>query len=189
LDRKNLKQKTDEEIARLVPKDKECFAVLIERYEGKLSRYVRRFQGGNVETVEDIVQNIFIKAYVHTNSLKDGQKFSSWIYRIAHNESIDYWRKHKKYAGSVSLEYNAELVSSISAGGDLAEELAVKGEQKEVADLIEKLPLKYKEVLVLRYLEDKDYEEMAEILKRPTSTVGTLLRRAKAVLKKIIQES
>jgi len=187
LDRKNIEQKTDEEIALLVPEDKECFAILIERYEGKMSRYVRRIQGGNTETVEDIAQNIFIKAYVHINSLKEGQKFSSWIYRIAHNESIDYWRKNKKYAGSVSLEDNAELVSSISAGGDLAEELAIKGEQKEISDMIEKLPLKYKEVLVLRYLEDKDYEEMAEILKKPTSTIGTLLRRAKSILKKIIQ--
>lgn len=179
---------SDEDIAELVSADKEYFGILIRRYEGRLSRYVRRIGGGTKESVEDVVQNIFIKAYVNIQSFRRDQKFSSWLYGIAHNECIDYWRRNKKHAG-ISLDENLELAAVLSSGEDIEKDLFRKEEGERLRKVLELLPLKFREVLVLRYLEDKDYEEIGDILKKPVSTVGTLLHRAKSRLKKLISET
>jgi RNA polymerase sigma-70 factor (ECF subfamily) len=180
--------KTDEKLVELIPRHKELFGVLIHRFEGKLTRYVRRIGGGNKESVEDVVQNIFIKAYVNINSFHKGQKFSSWLYGIAHNECIDYWRRNKKHT-NISLDENTELASVLATDEDIEEDLFRKEEQEQVRKILDQLPLKFKEVLVLRYLEDKDYQEISDILKKPVSTVGTLLHRAKSQLKQLIKNT
>jgi RNA polymerase sigma-70 factor (ECF subfamily) len=179
---------TDEEIVDLVPHNEECFGVLIHRYEEKMTRYVRRIGGGTKESIEDVVQNIFIKVYVNINSFRKGQRFSSWLYGIAHNESIDYWRKNKKHA-NISLDENIELASILSSGENIEEDLFRKEEGEHIRMILDQLPVKFKEVLVLRYLEDKDYQEISDILKKPVSTIGTLLHRAKAYLKKILNDT
>lgn len=178
---------TDEEIVELVPQNKEFFGVLIRRYEGKLTRYVRRIGGGTKEAVEDVVQNIFIKVYVNLKSFRRGQKFSSWLYGIAHNECIDYWRRNKKH-NNISLDENTELASVLATSEDIAEDLFKKEEREQVRKILNRLPMKFKEVLVLRYLEDKDYQEISDILKKPVSTVGTLIHRAKVQLKKLVKD-
>lgn len=183
-----LDETTDEEIVELVPRHKEYFSVLIHRYEGKLTRYVRRIGGGTKEAVEDVVQNIFIKVYVNINSFRKGQKFSSWLYGIAHNECIDYWRKNKKHA-NISLDENTELASVLATDENIEEDLFRKEEQEHMRKILDQLPLKFREVLVLRYLEDKDYQEISDILKKPVSTVGTLIHRAKAQLKKLVKNT
>jgi len=186
LDIRELEQKNDEEIVEFVPQDKDVFGVLIRRYEEKLIRYVRRIGGGNRESIEDVVQNIFIKAYVNINSFKKDKKFSGWIYRIAHNECIDHWRKTKKYLVNISIEENVKLVSILSDNSDVAEEISSADDSESIRRALGKLPLKYKEILVLRFLEDKSYEEIGEILKKPVSTVGVILRRAKQKFKNIL---
>ncbi|MDD5083541.1 MAG: RNA polymerase sigma factor [Candidatus Moranbacteria bacterium] len=180
--------KTDEEIVELVPQDKEFFGALIRRYEGKLTRYVRRIGGGTKEAVEDVVQNIFIKVYVNLKSFRRGQKFSSWLYGIAHNECIDYWRRNKRH-NSISLDENTELASVLATDENIEEDLFKKEERAAVQKILSRLPIKFKEVLVLRYLEDKDYQEISDILKKPVSTVGTLIHRAKAQLKKLVKDT
>ncbi len=180
--------KSDEEIAELVPDNKEYFGVIIRRYEGKLMRYVKRIGGGRQESVEDVVQNIFIKAYVNIESFRKGQKFSSWLYGIAHNECIDYWRRNKKHT-NISLDENVELAAVLASSEDIEHDLFVKEEGLLVRKALDQLPVKFKEVLVLRYLEDKDYQEISDILKKPVSTVGTLIHRAKALLKQLIKNT
>jgi RNA polymerase sigma-70 factor (ECF subfamily) len=183
-----LENKTDEEIAELISDNKESFGVLIRRYESKITRYVRRIGGGTQESVEDVVQNIFIKVYVNIESFHKGQKFSSWLYGIAHNECIDYWRKNKKHT-NISLDENTELAAVLASSENIEQNLFVKEDALFVRKAIDQLPVKFKEVLVLRYLEDKDYQEISDILKKPVSTVGTLIHRAKEQLKKYIKNT
>lgn len=183
-----LENRTDEEIVELVSQDKEFFAILIYRYKEKLMRYVRRIGGGTTEAVEDVVQNIFIKAYVNINSFRRGQRFSSWLYGIAHNECIDYWRRNKKHT-NISLDENVELAAVLSSGENIEEDLFKKEERIEMCQVLDRLPVKFKEVLVLRYLEDRDYQEISDILKKPVSTVGTLIYRAKSHLKKLVKNT
>lgn len=184
-----IEKRDDEEIVELVFQDKDFFGVLIRRYEGRLTKYVGRIAGTNKEMIEDIVQNIFIKAFVNINSFKKNQKFGSWLYGIAHNECIDNWRKYKKHSCNVPLESNEELMAILASDEDMEQMLVDKDRQKAIRASLEKLPIKFREVLVLKYLEDKDYEEMGNILKKPTSTVGTLLRRAKKRFKQILSEN
>lgn len=185
---RKFENRTDEEIARLVPENREVFGVIIRRYQEKISRYVRRIGGGTKESVEDVVQNIFIKAYVNIKSFHEEKKFSSWLYGIAHNECIDYWRRNKKHASGISLDSNTELASVLASPDDVEEQMFHKEEEERVRKILDRLPIKFREVLVLRYLEDKEYQEISDILKKPVPTVGTLLYRAKSKLRKLLTE-
>ncbi|MGH7175522.1 MAG: sigma factor, partial [Minisyncoccia bacterium] len=79
---------SDEEVARRALAQKEEFALLIRRYEAKLARYLERLGVGSREDREDILQNAFIKAYRNLASFDPELQFSSWMYRIAHNEAM-----------------------------------------------------------------------------------------------------
>src|SRR3989344_5032191 len=88
--------KTDEEIVALVLADNSAhYEYLIRQYENKLARYVERIAFLRKDDVKDIVQETFIKAYRHLNDFDVNLKFSSWIYRIAHNETMSFLRKMK----------------------------------------------------------------------------------------------
>jgi RNA polymerase sigma-70 factor (ECF subfamily) len=177
-------QKTDEEIVEIVPQDKEAFAVLIRRYDKRLFAYIRRITGQSQDGLEDIVQNIFIKAYVNLYSCRKGRKFSSWIYGIAHNEAIDYWRKNKKHLNQASLDdEDKNLLETLRSEIDHMEEILTEEKRMEFEKIINELPAKYKEVLFLKYVENRSYEEISEILRKPVSSVGTLIRRAKQLFK------
>ena len=86
-------QLSDEKIVRqVIQGDKDLFGELIDRYEAKLTRYVMRFTQ-HTEDVSDIIQVVFIKAYTNLQSFDTGRSFNSWIYRIAHNESVTHLKK------------------------------------------------------------------------------------------------
>ncbi|MFO7807019.1 MAG: RNA polymerase sigma factor [Candidatus Moraniibacteriota bacterium] len=183
---KNCKNKTDEEIVELVKENKECYVCLMERYEGKITRYIKRISGVNNETCEDILQDVFMKVYVNLNNFKPEMKFSSWIYRIAHNEVINHWRKHKRNKPSnISIDYHELLKNIIKYEYNTEEGVYQKMINSDLRDALDKLDEKYKTVLVLNYLEGKSYQEIADILKKPIGTVGTLISRAK---KKVSEE-
>ncbi len=87
---------TDEEIVSMIRSgETDSFGILVERYEAKMKRYARKFLFGYEDT-EDLIQQVFVKAYVNIRSFDTTRKFSSWLYRIAHNEFINAIRKKKK---------------------------------------------------------------------------------------------
>jgi RNA polymerase sigma-70 factor (ECF subfamily) len=184
---KEAEKLTDSELVILVrEKDLERYAEIIERYQGKLFAYLYRLIG-NKEEAEDLLQDVFIKAYKNLHSFDAERKFSSWIYRIAHNEAVNHI-KRKYLKKFISLEdissTKDKLEASSSEGG--ADDLWERKEAiKEVGDAVNRLPLKYRQVLLLRYFSDKAYEEIGEILEKPVNTVGTLINRAK---KKLAEE-
>ncbi|MFW5884743.1 MAG: RNA polymerase sigma factor [Patescibacteria group bacterium] len=178
--------KSDEEVVELVKKNKECYVCLMNRYEAKIKRYIRRISGVNEETCEDILQDIFMKVYINLNNFKPEMKFSSWIYRIAHNEVINHWRKNKRNKpNNVSIDYHDLLKNIIKYEYNTEEGVYQKMINSDLRGALERLDEKYKSVLVLNYLEGKSYQEIADILKKPIGTVGTLISRAK---KKVFQE-
>lgn len=174
------RKKTDEELVDLVYKNKECYVCLMDRYEAKIMRYIKRISGVNNETAEDILQDIFMKVYINLNYFNRDLKFSSWIYRIAHNEVINYWRKNSRNKpGSVSLDYHELLKNIIQDDRNVEQRVYQKMINSKLKEALENLDEKYKTVLVLNYLEGKSYQEIADILKKPIGTVGTLISRAK----------
>lgn len=166
--------------------DTDLFAVIIERYQGKLFAYLYRLIGSRDEA-EDLLQDVFIKAFKNMQSYDTERKFSSWIYRIAHNEAINYIKRRslKRFISWEDITTTKDKLMSNSAE-DGADKLWLRKETiGEVDEAINKLPMKYKQVLLLRYYSENSYEEISEILQKPVNTVGTLINRAK---KKMAEE-
>ena len=174
---------TDEELAQISLEDADMFGLLIERYEGKLFAYIKRTINFPSAETEDVLQEVFIKAYKNLNSFDPELKFSSWIYRITYNHTISYWRKNKNNNNTLSIEDSEVLIKTLSTDEDISADLNSKLESESVREAINSLDKKYRDVLVLKFLEDKSYEEISDILKKPSRTIATLINRAKTKLK------
>lgn len=176
---------TDEELIKSVQKGEEdAFRFIVDRYQGKMFAYIMRLINHRDEA-HDITQDVFLKTYKYLHRFDTERKFSSWIYRIAHNESVN-WLKKKTRVKVESLDKHVEDYGLQLASSSNIEEQYVKAEvQNEVREAIDKLPEKYREVMILRYLEEQSYEEIGEHLNKPVNTIGTIINRAK---KKLAQE-
>lgn len=172
-------------IAFIIKGDKEAFGILVERYEGKLSRYVRRFTQSE-DDISDILQVVFIKAYTNLQGFDTSRSFNSWIYRIAHNECVNYLKK--KSGERVSFIDFDTILPHLFA----EEESHTHAEKEETKKMLETslrtLSPKYREILILYYYDDLSYEEISEVLQIPISTVGVRIKRGKEALRKIVVE-
>lgn len=179
--------KTDEELVALVLRDKEYYMCLMARYEEKLLRYLRSIGRLVSEDYEDILQNAFLKAYINLNDFDHSFPFKNWIYRIVHNEFIDFIRKRKIKNMTLSLDTNTEdtraLLDRLSSDVDVERDVDRKVLEEHMSEVLALLPMEYREVIVLKYFEERDYREISDILQKPIGTVATLLNRAKALLK------
>jgi RNA polymerase sigma-70 factor (ECF subfamily) len=180
------KSKSDAKLVVLALKKQDAFEELVSRYEKRLFRYIRRFAGLSDQCAEDILQEVFIKIYRNLNNFDPDLKFSSWAYRITHNETINHIRKNK-HNHTIALETDdedaANLIDFLSSEDDIPKEISKKELQKEVREILDRLSPDYKDVLILRFLEDLEYSEISDILKKPMGTVATLINRAKAQFK------
>lgn len=179
---------SDQEIALLVQNGKkDAYGLLIERYEDKIFRYGRRFLLDTNDIV-DIVQDVFIKAYININEYDCSRSFSSWIYRIAHNEYINKIKKKKSVPFSF-FEWNGDLFFPHPVANEKADAWANEKFDKEMVEkILQDLAPKYREIIILSFFEELSYQEISDILRIPISTVGVRLRRAKATLKKIYEK-
>jgi len=181
-------QKSDEELVALTLKDQDFFSCLVERYEPKLRRYIQRISAATQEDTEDLLQEIFLKVYRNLRDFDQKLKFSSWIYRIAHNQVVSVWRKTKSRPPVIKFEADEDFLKFVAADEDLAGDTERKFANEDVRKMLENLDNKYKEVLVLKFLEEKSYEEISDILQKPLGTVATLINRAKKQFVKIAEE-
>ncbi|MFC1656067.1 RNA polymerase sigma factor [Patescibacteria group bacterium] len=179
-------QQTDEQLAIVSLKDKNKFAELVQRYEQKLSRYIRRLTNLNTQCIEDVLQETFIKIYKNLNNFDPTLSFSSWAYRISHNEALNYIHKNKnKNTAPIETDDKdtASLIDILESDTNVEAEVAQKEIAEKIRVVIKKLPKKYRDVIILYYLEQKDYSEISDILKKPMGTIATLLNRAKSKFK------
>ena len=171
---------SDEELVKLTLKDKEQFGQIVERYEAKLRRYITRIGVRNHDDQLDVLQEIFLKVYRNLNSFNSTFSFSSWVYRISHNEAVSWYRKKNVRPEGHLIADSEELLSFLSGNMETADEAFDKTINAEnVNNAILRIPKKYKEVLILRYFEHKEYDEISDILRIPVGSVGTLLHRGK----------
>jgi RNA polymerase sigma-70 factor (ECF subfamily) len=181
-------EKTDEEVAILVQGgDIDSFRILVERYDPKLTRYARRFFFHG-DDGKDIVQEVFIKAYMNIKSFDAARRFSPWIYRIAHNEFVNNIKRRQKERDTISI-FDFDTLFPHLIAKETADDEFNKAEVKRMLERsLDTLSEKYKEPLVLYYFEDMDYREIADVLHIPISTVGVRLQRGRMMLKKIVKE-
>ena len=147
-------------------------------------RYVKRIALVDDDPAKDILQDAFIKIWQNLNDFNQGMKLSSWIYRIVHNETISYWRKKKSFGKDRQVKVNDDLFEDIPVDFEMIEDKEQK--DKLIHEVLELLPLKYKTVLVLKFIESMNYQEISDVLKIPEGTVATRISRAK---KKFIEMS
>lgn len=178
---------SDAVLIELSKKNPELFGILMERYQGPLFHYIRRISQLPKDDIEDLLQEVFIKIYQKLNEYDEVLKFSSWAYRIAHNHVVDYFRKTNVRPQVNTLE-DYEWEKIINASIHIEKEIMHKDCAEKIKKCIQELPLMYKEILMLRFIEEKEYEEIMDILKKPKGTVATLIRRGKELLVKQMKE-
>lgn len=170
----------DNELASLSLTQADYFACLINRYEKQLLFYIRRISGLNQADAEDVLQEVFIKVFYNLNGYDSDLKFSSWLYRIAHNETMsELRRRHARPTVFIDDQEWASLADKT----DLVQEINSQYDRALIEKIAAELPEKYREVLLLRYVEDLDYREISDILRLPVNTVGTLIARARQKFK------
>ena len=183
LNHKDCQGKTDQELILLTLKNQDYYLCLMQRYEAKLFRYIKRISNLSDYDIEDLLQEIFIKIYKNLNDFDQNLKFSSWVYRIAHNQVISNWRKIEARPKTISFEDNEFIFNALISKDNPYNEIDQKFTSKNAQEILTKLDYKYREVLVLKYLEEKNYQEISDIIKKPLGTVATLINRAKEQFK------
>jgi len=181
----SMPEKTDEAIAREVQQGAtHAFGLLVERYEAKMRRYAHRFHH-HTEDIEDLVQNVFLKAYTNIQGFDPERRFSPWIYRIAHNEFVNALKKRQR---DIVFPFDLDLLFPHPSAPETADGDLNRDSMRAMLDqCLEQLSLKYREVLVLYYFEEMDYKEIADVLRIPMSTVGVRLQRGRLQLKHLIE--
>ncbi len=183
-----LRDKSDNDLVEyILTKDPEAFSELVNRYQGKISVYLKRMIGNEAE-VKDALQEVFVKVFENLSRFDSSRKFSSWIYRIAHNEAVNFIKKRQRRK-TIQWEDFLSYYKWAEDKNEDMEDLWLEREHKEkLKQAFKKLSPKYKEVAKLRFFENKSYEEISRALGKPVNTVGTLVNRAKKKLKEMIKK-
>ena len=163
--------------------DARAFAAIVERYERPLGRYVRRLLGAHAQSAEDVLQEAFLKSYVNLNDYDRSRPFAPWIYRITHNEAIAYLRKRGSQPQALDGQDAMTLLEQLADAADTAAALDRAELSRAMNDALNGLGASYREVLALRYLEDMNYDGIADVLHLPMGTVATRIRRGLTQLK------
>ena len=174
----------EKELVRQAQKAPDAFAKLYDQYYPKIFGYVLR-RTANLEAAQDITSETFFNALRKLWQFRwRNISFSSWLYKIASNEINQYFRK-AEYKKSVSLEelqeQGFEPISSYNPENELIEaqeKLKQHQDFLEIQEKIVRLPAKYQEVIALRFFEQKQIKEIAEILGKKEGTIKSLLHRA-----------
>lgn len=171
--------------------DEEAYKKLVEKYERSLYFHILKMIKDK-EQVEDLVQETFVKAFDNLSSYNTRYAFSTWIYRIATNHTIDYLRKKKLKTLSIDEPVNTKegdmeiQLPDKSASTD--RKIIKKQRQKMVRKAIEDLPEKYRRVIQMRHMEEKSYKEIAGELEMPLGTVKAHIFRARELLYKALKD-
>lgn len=179
-----MKAASDEKLVEMIKRGTpRTYRELVKRYRSKIFAYLFRLVGHRDEA-EDLLQNVFVKVYSNIGKVDTRKKFSSWIYRIAHNEAVNFLKKRsrRQLISIEDIQSSKDKLEIVDMAKSPIDAWIGKELKREMKEALEKLPPKYKEVLILRYYLEKTYEEISEILNRPVNTVGTLLNRAKKKL-------
>jgi RNA polymerase sigma-70 factor (ECF subfamily) len=176
-------------LARVLAGDGEAFATLVRRYEPKLRVYVSGIVSVE-EEARDLVQETFIRAWRHLDQYDSRFRFSTWLFRIAHNIAIDYLRRRKQPTLSLELGEDHEGEGLRLDPADVRRGPLGELANRELADAlvreIERLPPSYRELVTLRHLVGLSYNEIAELKELPLGTVKNKLFRAHSVLRETL---
>jgi RNA polymerase sigma-70 factor, ECF subfamily len=159
---------------------------LVKQYRREMVNFHFRFTG-NRQDAEDLAQETFIKAYKKINTLKEQGKERSWLYAIARNTAIDFFRKNKNRA--IALEDTILENMAVATTVDFQEGIIGNEAAKELQKYVNKLINEDRAIVKLLYYEGFSYREIAELLKINENTLKSRLHRARKVLLEMIRTS
>lgn len=160
------------------------FEELVRRYQRPISAYVYRMVG-NYESALDLTQEIFIKVYNSLKRYRAEFKFSTWIYKIAHNAAVDHLRRTATREQSLVVGPEGDTFDLPLESARLSpeQESERKERRTEIEAVVRALPANYRELIILRHSQDLSYEEIVEVTGLPLGTVKNRLFRAREMMR------
>lgn len=176
-------------VSRAVAGREDGFEELVRRYQRPIASYVYRMVG-NYEASLDLAQDIFIKVYASLSRYRSEYKFSTWIYKIAHNAAVDYLRRNSTREQSITEDFGGEQREISFERSRPSPEIESEREERraEIERVVRLLPPAYRELIVLRHSHDLSYEEIAEVTGLPLGTVKNRLFRARELMRSQLEE-
>lgn len=181
----------DKLVAAAVEGDEHAYAQLVDKYKRALFFHIAKMVRER-EQIEDLVQESFMKAFGNLKSYNTDYAFSTWLYRIATNHSIDYLRKRKLQTLSIDdsrKTKDGELEMQLPDDSSVTDRNIIRKQRQNIIhNAINDLPEKYREVIRMRHMEEKSYQEIADLLDLPLGTVKAHIFRAREMLYKSLKD-
>ncbi|TVR28520.1 MAG: sigma-70 family RNA polymerase sigma factor [Balneolaceae bacterium] len=181
----------DRLVAAAVEGDQEAFRDLMNKYQKPLYYHIVKMVKDH-EQVEDLIQEAFVKAFDNLKSYNTNYAFSTWLYRITTNHTIDYLRKKKLKTMSIHEPVktkDGDIAFQLEdEGAETDRKIIRKQRQTIIHEAIEDLPEKYRQVIEMRHLEELSYDEIATELDLPLGTVKAHIFRAREMLYKALKD-
>ena len=164
-----------------------AFEELVRRYQRPIASYVYRMVG-DYDAALDLTQEVFIKVYNSLDRYRSEFKFSTWIYKIAHNAAIDHLRRHSVRDQILTAGIDGTRSEIVIESRRLTPEQESEREERrsEIESVVQTLPAAYRELIVLRHSHDLSYDEIAEVTGLPLGTVKNRLFRAREAMRDLL---
>ena len=168
-----------------------AFDLIYLKYQERICRYLKRFVI-TVEAIEDVSQNTFLKVYQNIQNFDEERQFSSWLYRIAHNEAVNWLKKNGGDRQMFSIESNDDFEQDnykhMECGNAKPDEQFIINERSiEVKEAMSRLKPDFQKAIELYYIQGLNYNEVALTMNKPVNTIGTLMNRARTQLEQMIR--
>ncbi len=165
------------------------FEEIVRRYQRPIVSYIYRMLG-NQDSALDVSQEVFIKVYNSLSKYSSEYKFSTWLYKIAHNAAIDFIRRNSHHTQSLEMENeDGTFELQIESKRPTPEQERERTEWRtEIEGVVNRLPAGYRELILLRHSQDMSYDEIAEITNLPLGTVKNRLFRAREMMREMFVE-
>lgn len=177
-------------VQRTLGGEKEAFEMIVQRYKQPLLNYIGRMVGER-ELALDFTQEVFVKTYASLHTYRPQHKFSTWLFKIASNYTIDYWRKKKIDAFSLDQtknEWDSRPSFQIpSKDLSIVKKFELSELRTRVEHAMEKIPPALRELFVWRHINEFSYEEIAEIKGLPVGTIKNKVFQAKELIRKHLE--
>ena len=188
IDQNSAQNASDEELVLMTLENQDNFLYLVDRYKNRLLGYIRRLTNIGNDDAEDILQEVFIKVYLNLNDFNKDLKFSSWIYRITHNQVISSHRRLKARPEGYAVNIEDAAARNLAADIDIMAGADLQILKKSIFKVLDRLDEKYREILILKFLEEKNYQEISDIIKKPSGTVASTINKAKSEFRKELKK-
>lgn len=176
-------------VAEALSGSESSFEALVQKYQRPIVAYVFRMLG-DYDASLDVTQEVFIKVYNSLDKYSSEYKFTTWLYRIAHNAAIDHVRRHSTNLQSIETEspdgtYELQIESPLPSPEKQREQSEWR---TEIEAVIRCLPAAYRDLIILRHSQDLSYDEISDVTGLPLGTVKNRLFRAREMMRDILVE-